>query len=548
MWRVRVRTPVTATAPLPAEPSGNPPGDLPPDEATAAGGLAEDVGPKPLDIGVGASQAVEMPNLGGRAVRGVLITTGFSVFWEIAGGLGALITARFLRPQDYALITVAALALRFVGALQAFNLDTRLVQVQEDPGDAYDYGFTLYAATGILYVLIALVAAPIASRAYGASVLIPICLILSLNRLIGTFGWPAVYFARELRWWTQRLIGSAGGSAQVVLTLVLAIRGFGVWSLVYGQLAGTIVPTALTWALAPRRPRLRLRVPRRYLWFFFSFGWPMWVGGIVGVAAANGILKEVEFTLGLAVLGYMNMAVGLGDRIDRAEQILGSVMFPVLSRTRDEGRLRKGYELTQKTVLIWAVPAGLGLAVFAPDVVRVVLSPKWTPIVPLLRVEGIGEVLNAVATMWRMFYMVHGENRPGMRVGLQINIFMLLAIGVLSAAFGYQGIVITIFVAAVLSLYQRRRYTLAMFPGMPVIRTALPLILAGVASSGVTILMGASVTGLPYIPGLGLRLVAFLGMYALLVILLERSFLREGLVLLRHRGLAQASAAAPEGA
>src|SRR5258708_5759829 len=249
--------------------------------------------------------------LGQRAVSGVLITTAFAVMWDVIGGLASLLTARFLRPEDYAVFGVAVFALGFGGALVAFNIDTRLVQMQEDPGAAYDYGFTIQLGTGILYVFFALVAAPIASRVYGMGILVPVGLALSLNQLIAPFAWPTIYFQRQLRWWTQRLIGSAGPVVQIVLTLVLAIRGFGVWSLVYGSLAANLTSTGLTWWLAPRRPRLSLRIPRDDLRSFFAFGWPLWVAGLVSVAALNGILWEVKITLGLAMLGYLRIAVGL---------------------------------------------------------------------------------------------------------------------------------------------------------------------------------------------------------------------------------------------
>lgn len=525
-----------------AQPPVHPAPDVDGDESTPESAL-DLPATRPLDLASTVThEAGELPNLGGRAVRGILISTGFAVAWEVAGGVATLITARFLLPEDYALFGVAVFALGIGGALVAFSLDTRLVQVPEDPGDAFDYGFTLQLATSAVYIGLALLIAPVASKLYGNGALVPICLVLSLQRLIGTFGWPGIYFQRELLWWKQRLIGSAGPAIQIVLTLVLAIRGFGVWSLVYGQVAGTVVPTALTWALASRRPRIRLPIPRRYLSFFFKFAWPLWVGGLVSIAAINGMMKEVDLTLGLAMLGYIRMAVALGERIDRAEHILGTVLFPVLSRTRDPARLRRAFALSQKAVLIWSVPTGLGLAVFANDIVYLFLGDKWLPIVPLLRVEGIGEVLNAIATMWEMFYMVKGDNRPGMRLGLQINLFMLLVIGVASATFGYGGVVVTIFLAVLIGLYQRRRYTLKMFPGMPVILTAFPLLLAGVTASVMTLLLTRSIAAMAYLPRLSLRLALFLGLYAVLVVALERPFLREGWTIFRQRRFTDESA------
>jgi hypothetical protein len=159
-------------------------------------------------------------------------------------------------------------------------------------------------------------------------------------------------------------------------------------------------------------------------------------------------------------------------------------------------------------------------------------------VVPLLKVEGIGEVLNAIATMWAMFYMVQGNNRPAMRMGVQVNLFMLLMIGLAAAAFGYRGIVVTLFATVLITLYQRRRYTLQLFPGIPVLRTAIPLVAAGVSASALTLLLDESLTDWAYWARLSVRLVCFLGVYTALALFLERGFIREGWILFRERRLA----------
>ena len=169
----------------------------------------------------------------------------------------------------------------------------------------------------------------------------------------------------------------------------------------YGQVAAGAVTSVILWVQAPRRPRLRLPIPAAQLRFFLGFAWPLWLGGLLGAVATNGLNFEVQVFLGLALLGYFRLAVGLGDRIDRAELVLAQVLVPVLSRTRDAARLRRAFDASARLILLWAVPAGLGLAFFAEDIVRYVLGSRWQMIVPLLRVEGVGETVNAVGTMWR---------------------------------------------------------------------------------------------------------------------------------------------------
>jgi PST family polysaccharide transporter len=324
----------------------------------------------------------------------------------------------------------------------------------------------------------------------------------------------------------------------MALTLVLAIRGFGVWALVLGQTLGNVVTVAMIWAWAPRRPRLRLRLPRQQLRFLFSFGWPIWLVGIVQLLAANGMLFEIKLALGLSTLGLLRLTISIGERIDTAEHVLMGVLFPVLSRAMSMERLRRAFVLSGHLVLIWAIPTGLGLALFATDIVKLVLGRQWLPIVPLLQVEGVGESINAIGTLWEVFYMATGNTRPSLWVGLQVQLFMLALIGPLGLAFGYPGVAATIGGAVVLSLIQRRRYILRLLPGVPVISSALPLLGAGVAACAAAFGVGLYLAQAPQLVNLSARLAVFLGVYSVIATLLERRLVRDALVLLRSRSQA----------
>lgn len=479
-----------------------------------------------------AENAVQPPSLGKRAVRGVIITAVVGVTWELLRAFAGLLTARFLRPADFALAAIAISATLIAPNLLAFNIDKRLVQVLEDPGDAYDYGFSLMVWLAFAYAAIAALAGLVASRLYNDPLILPLCAVLGVQGFTLAASLPAVYLQREMRWWRQRLIITAGPLAGVLVTLALAIAGAGAWAVILGTVTIGIVSGGMLWIQAPRRPRFRLHVPREALHFFLSFGWPLWAAGMVAVIAGNGLVLEVKLGLGIATLGLFRVAINLGDRIDTAESIIASVLLPVLSRTRDMERLRRAFILTSRIVLVWAIPTGIGLALFADDITRYVLGPRWTAIVPLLRVEGIGETLNAIGTLYLSYYMVIGDNRPSLWLGLQINLMMLAMIGVLTPFYGFNGLLVALVVAAVFGLFQRRRYIKKLFPGIPVLRTALPIFSAGVLAA-LAVLGLERQFGMQSPAGLAVRLVCFLGLFGVIAFFLERKAVAEAIALVR---------------
>ena len=66
------------------------------------------------------------------------------------------------------------------------------------------------------------------------------------------------------------------------------------------------------------------------------------------------------------------------------------VLFPAMARVRDDGeRLRAAYVRSASLIALVAAPASVLLCVLAPEVVRVLLGPRWVAVVLPLRVFAL---------------------------------------------------------------------------------------------------------------------------------------------------------------
>ena len=62
--------------------------------------------------------------------------------------------------------------------------------------------------------------------------------------------------------------------------------------------------------------------------------------------------------------------------------------------------------------LIWAVPFGVGLALFASDLVHFVLGAKWVPAIVILQIMGIVTAVHHVGYNWAAFVKARGTTWP----------------------------------------------------------------------------------------------------------------------------------------
>ncbi|MGI8608646.1 MAG: oligosaccharide flippase family protein [Candidatus Dormibacteria bacterium] len=471
--------------------------------------------------------------LGQRALHGVILTAAFALGIEALKAAAGLLSARLLLPSDFGVAGVAIYAIALVAAVFNLDVESRLIQAKTSPDESYDYAFTLQCVAGLGYGLLAVAAGPVLARVYGVPVLVPVCAVLALQAVTLPGLVPLAVLQRDLDWMRQRLVGSVGPVLGAVATVTLALQHAGVWALIVGQVLSALAGPVVLWGVVRRRPRLRWPIPRQDLRFFLSFGWPLWVGGLLWLASSNGMILEVKLALGLTVLGYFRVATGLGERIDTAERVLSSVLFPVICRLTDPDHLRRAFNVSARMLLLWAVPTGLGLAVFATDLVHIVLGPRWEQIIPLVRVEGVVEVFNSIATMWALFYAAAGNTRPSLWLSLQVNLLLLASIGIAGFLFGIVGVAGVVGLASLFSLYQRRRLVQRLFPGLPVVRPALPLLLSGLLASAIAVAL-TGLVGTQGWPSLALRLAAFAAVFCAGAWLVERRLILEGISLMRR--------------
>jgi PST family polysaccharide transporter len=113
---------------------------------------------------------------------------------------------------------------------------------------------------------------------------------------------PAARLRRNLDFQRRILPEFLGAVVKASLTILLAVEGLGVWSLAYGQLAGTIVTTALYWWVA-RTAKVRFGFDSEEARELVRFGIPVSAVTILAFAIYNVDYLIIGFRLGDEQLG-----------------------------------------------------------------------------------------------------------------------------------------------------------------------------------------------------------------------------------------------------
>lgn len=330
-------------------------------------------------------------------------------FWRFAERCGAqlvtfivsIVLARILAPEDYGTI---ALVTVFTTILQVFvdsGLGTALIQKKN--ADDLDFSSVFYFNFVVCFVLYAgmFVAAPFIAKFYGDTTLTPIIRVISLTIVIsGVKGIQQAYVSKNMLF-KRFFFSTIGGTIfSAFLGIGLAEAGYGVWALVAQQLSNTTVDTIILWITVRWRPRKAFSWKR--LKSLLSFGWKLLVSSLLDTCYNNLRNLIIGKMYSSSDLAFYNQ----GDKfpkliVTNINTSIDSVLLPTMSSAQDDReRVKNMTRRAIKTSTYVMAPLMMGLAFCATPIVKLVLTDKWLPCVPFLRIFCITY----------MFWPVHTAN------------------------------------------------------------------------------------------------------------------------------------------
>ncbi len=359
--------------------------------------------------------------------NGLQTKTLSNMIWRFAERCGAqlvnfvvsVILARILGPTAYgtvALITV------FTTILQVF-VDSGMGNslIQKKNADQLDFStvfyFNLLMCTGVYLLLF--FAAPLIAAFYGKPELTALTRVLGLVLIIaGLKNIQHAYVSRHLMF-RKFFFATLGGTiTAAVVGIALALTGFGVWALVVQQVTNTAIDTLVLYFTVRWRPTRQFSFER--LKGLFSYGWKILASSLIDTVYNNVRQLIIGKMYSSEDLAFYNQGKKFPYTIvTNINTSIDSVLFPVMSQAQDSHeRVRNMVRRAIKTSTFIMAPLMMGLAFTSHSLVLVLLTDKWLPCVPFLRIFCITY----------MFYPIHTSNLNAIKAMGRSDLFLKLEI------------------------------------------------------------------------------------------------------------------------
>lgn len=325
-----------------------------------------------------------------------------AVVWSSADTFGrqgiqfitSILLARLLTPAEFGLVGMTIVFLAVATSFVDSGFSSALIQRREVTEEDKTSVFLFNISAGLAMAAVMYGAAPWIARFYAQPILTGVTRLLALNLFIAACG--AVQFAllsRRLDFKTQWKVGMAATAVSGAVAVVLAWRGYGVWSLAIQADVSALITTVLVWLLVPWRPSRKGSI--KSLRSMFGFGSRVLSAGLVNTVFERVQLLLIGKVFGPADLGYYTRAYSTQQVPASVFQtIVSKVTFPMFSTiSGDRERLKTVMRKCMVTIGAAVIPMMVGLALMAKPIVIVLFGSRWLPCVPYLRILALAGAL-----------------------------------------------------------------------------------------------------------------------------------------------------------
>lgn len=385
----------------------------------------------------------EIKNVTGKTVVSNLIWR-FAERWGAQGVsfVVSIVLARLLLPKDYGLIAIVLVITSILNVFIDSGMANALIQKKDvdDLDFSSVFYFNIFFGMALYCVLFFL--APYIGQLYHSDELATVLRVLGLTLIIAGVKNTQMSYVSKTMQFRRFFFATLGGTlTAAIVGIVMAYFKMGVWALVAQQLVNSVIDTIILWVTVKWRPKRMFSWKR--LKGLLSFGWKILVSNLLDTIYNNVRTLIIGVKYSSEDLGLYNKGKSFPWLvIENINSSINSVLLPAMSSHQDNQETLKNMTRRSIKVSVFIIaPIMMGFFFTAPPLIRLLLTEKWLPCVPFMRIFCITY----------MFYPIHTANLNAILAKGRSDIFLKLEI--LKKAIGIIALIISMQISVMAMAY-----------------------------------------------------------------------------------------------
>ena len=226
--------------------------------------------------------------------------------------VSSLVLARLLVPRQFGVFAIALVVYSLLINLNDIGISTTIVRWPGNLDEVAPTATTLIFLTSLVVYGVFFIAAPYCCRLVGAPDATGVTRLLALAIIVdGIFAVPTGMLTRYFKQDRRAVADLVNSAVATVISIVLAVHGYGVWSLAWGRLLGNLVGAVLCMWFSERRyrPGFKFGAAKQLL----RSGAPLLGTTVVTIGVFNVDYLTIGRILGPTALGYYVLAFNVSS-------------------------------------------------------------------------------------------------------------------------------------------------------------------------------------------------------------------------------------------
>ena len=351
-------------------------------------------------------------NLKQKAVTGMLWTAVQKYSSMLIQFVSGIILARLLMPEDYGAIGMLLIFMSLAEVFIDAGFGSALIQKKNPTQTDYSTVFYFNIVMAVIMYAILFICAPLIADFYRMPVLCKVLRVQGLILFVYAFNIiQRNQIRKNLKFKELSKITIVSSVISLILTVILAYLGFGVWALVAQNFMGALIPCVFFWIIMKWRPTWE------FSWAsfkeLFGFGSYMFLTHLFTTFSQRITGLLVGRWYDPATMGYYSKASALSKYSTLSVSgVMIQTTFPLYASVQDDKeRLVNMVKRITSTLAYITVPLLSLLILIAEPLILLLYSDRWLPSVPYFQILCIGGMAGCLQSVNQQTIAAIGKSK-----------------------------------------------------------------------------------------------------------------------------------------
>lgn len=389
-------------------------------------------------------------NNGNKIVSGMIWRFSEKITAQLVSFIVSIVLARLLMPKDYGLVAIVNIFIIIAEIFVTSGLGTSLIQKKDADDIDFSTMFWCNLILSILLYFILYFLAPLVAVFYNEYILTSVIRIFGLRLPISAINSiQNAYVSRKMdfrKFFFATLIGTV---ISAFIGIIMAYNGFGVWSLIVQYLTNSIIDTIVLFMTIKWRPSFVFSLERARP--LLNYGWKILATDFIGTVfnQLNAFIIGKSYTS--ADLAYYTQGKKIPDLLNNnIGATLNAVLFPAMSLSANYDEIKR---IRRKSLMMMEYvifPLMFGIIAIADKMIVVLMTEKWLPAVPYVRITCVAAIIGVMGTTLIQEIKAIGKSNVTLKMELiKKPIFLIIAL--IATRFGVKAIAWTLVIDEIIA-------------------------------------------------------------------------------------------------